>query len=311
MAQLTFKNGQIYRIEKSFLTVGTEPSHDLLVRGDAPGILFTIVRKGENAHELVPGKVAKIRLNGTPLSRGAQLANCDRIEWAREEAAVFLASESATPTASENSDAMKSLHFLQNLAGTLQATGSVQAGLHQTLDALVEMANAESGYLLSDAGPGWELLATARGAQASLGQARASRRELISNTILQEALQKRAPVYVENIIGHPWSEAASVIEARIFSAACFPLMVGERVLGAVFLLTCSPGRSVRREVLFEANLLATQAALMLASAAELRSARRENSRLRELVQDWPTQLKYDPASQSMAELDRKITKLAG
>ncbi|MGZ3700065.1 MAG: sigma-54 interaction domain-containing protein, partial [Bdellovibrionota bacterium] len=26
---------------------------------------------------------------------------------------------------------------------------------------------------------------------------------------------------------------------------------------------------------------------------------------------WPTQLKYDPASQSMAELDRKITKLAG
>ncbi|MGZ3709061.1 MAG: sigma-54 interaction domain-containing protein, partial [Bdellovibrionota bacterium] len=247
----------------------------------------------------------------TPLSRGAQLVNCDRIEWAREEAAVFLASESATPTASENSDAMKSLHFLQNLAGTLQATGSVQAGLHQTLDALVEMANAESGYLLSDAGPGWELLATARGAQASLGQARASRRELISNTILQEALQKRAPVYVENIIGHPWSEAASVIEARIFSAACFPLMVGERVLGAVFLLTCSPGRSVRREVLFEANLLATQAALMLASAAELRSARRENSRLRELVQDWPTQLKYDPASQSMAELDRKITKLAG
>ena len=137
--------------------------------------------------------------------------------------------------------------------------------LERALEGLVREANAEAGYLLSEVESGsanssWELVASSQ----SENSGRLGRKDLFSNTILQEALRKRAPVCVESIIGHPWSSAESVIDARIFSAACFPLILGDRVFGAVFLLSRTPGKSIRREVLPELGLLATHIALLMA-----------------------------------------------
>ncbi|MEK7689473.1 MAG: sigma-54-dependent Fis family transcriptional regulator, partial [Bdellovibrionota bacterium] len=180
----------------------------------------------------------------------------------------------------------------------------MESALDRTLAALVEMAGAEAGHLLAETSAlasGWELL-------ASRHEGTETRKSLFSDTILQEAIRTRAPVHISNIVGHAWSGAESVIQARIFSAACFPLIVGDRVFGAAFLMTRTPGRSIRAEVLPELHLFATQAALLLASQIELTRARRENSKLRAMVTEWPSGLIF--ASSAMSEVARKIEKLA-
>ncbi len=296
---------QRFSLRKKITTVGSEPGHD--VQAGPGGLLFTVVMSSESRFELMPAG-ARITLNGQSVRRASPLASCDRIEW-NGGAAVFVSgSLAASSGAGETSaQALRSLSVLQNLASTLQAPGSLQAGLHQALDALVEMSGAEVGYLLSDLGrDGWELVASRQDPAVSALE----RKELFSNTILQEALGKREPVYVENIIGHPWAEAASVIAARIFSAACVPLCVGERTLGAVFLFTRSPGRSIKRESLAELSLMATQAALMLGADSELRSARQENARLRTLVTELPSGIVAAGPASPMAETARKLAKLA-
>ena len=292
-------------LRKKITTVGSEPSHD--VQAGPGGLLFTILHQ-EQGFELMPAGL-RISLNGQSVRRATRLLPCDRIEW-NGGAAVFLAATlpATGPGGAEQSvHVLRSLSVLQNLASTLQAPGSLQAALHQTLDSLVEMSGAEVGYLLSDLGrDGWELVASRQDPAISA----AKRKELFSNTILQEALTRREPVYVENIIGHPWAEAASVIAARIFSAACVPLCVGERTLGAVFLFTRSPGRSIKREALPELSLMATQAALMLGTEAELKSARQENARLRTLVTEWPSAIVSGGTTGPMSEVARKLAKLA-
>jgi transcriptional regulator with GAF, ATPase, and Fis domain len=300
-------------VRKKVTTVGSDPGHD--IQAGTQGLLFTLMH-GERGHELVPAD-ARVLVNGQVVRRTTGLKPCDRIEWAGG-VGLYLAADLAPGSGATEAgvSALRSLGVLQNLAATLQSPGSLQAAFHQALDALVEMSGAEAGYLLSDLGrDGWELVASQQ--DPSVSQA-AKRKELFSNTILQEALVRREPVHVENIIGHPWAEAASVIEARIFSAACFPLCVGDRTLGAVFLLTRSPGRSIKRESLPELSLMAAQAALMLGTEAELNRARRENARLRALVADDGVVSLAGPvtgasAAESagpMPEVARKLAKLA-
>lgn len=293
MAQMILSNPETrYILKKRVSTLGTEPSHDILVSCETPGLVLSLIRH-EDFFEILPSQ--KIKLNGQNLTRTACIHSCDRVEW-NGGVAVFLDSDQL-PKSADPGPGMKSMATLQNLAATLQSSGSLQAGLHQILDALVEQAGAESGYLLSEiGGSSWEMI-------ASRNTDPTRRKDLFSNTILQEALKRSEPIYVENMIGHPWAENASVIEARIFSAACFPLRVGERTFGAVFLTTRSPGKSIRREALSELSLLATQAALMMGLQAELLSTRKENLRLKNLAGQ-------DPSLIGMPEVVRKIGKLA-
>ena len=302
------------------MTVGSEPGHDVIVSADSPGIVFSVNYSG-GVCELMPSR-AKLRVNGQAIHRTLRLNSCDRIEW-NGGVAVFSEASVPIPHSADSKQARgvelgtRALTVLHNIATGLQAPGGIQGALYQTLDSLVELAGAEIGYLLSE-GPGqsgWELVASVQRENARGGGERPSKKQLFSNTILEEALKKRDVVYVENIIGHPWAEAASIIEARIFSAACFPLCVGDRVLGAVFLMTRSAGRSIRQESLFELNLLATQAALMLASEDELNRARKENARLRDLLPELPSGMicRDDGAlagAGPMSELIKKARKLA-
>ncbi|MBI3543485.1 MAG: sigma-54-dependent Fis family transcriptional regulator [Deltaproteobacteria bacterium] len=321
MAQLIFSTGgreTKYVIQKKITTVGSDSTHDALVEMSAPGALFTLVREDQH-YDLLPGK-GKLRVNGLAVSRKTRLASCDRIEWDGGLAA-FLTTELPVSGSAGDDLTQKSWAVLQNMSATLQQPGAIQAALYQALDGLIAMSGAETGFLLSESGSGsgWELLAFREEQAGSMHPSQARKKQLFSNTILQEALARREPVYIENIIGHAWASAESVVAAKIFSAACFPLCVGGRVLGAIFLSTQSPGRSVKRAAMNEMSLVATQAALMLALQGEVKLVRRENDQLRTQVQaarggaPSGSLLVYNTepgASKDMAELDAKIAKLA-
>ncbi len=308
--QPTQPTEQAFVVSKRITTAGTRPEHDIPIQSRTQGLCFTLVQD-QGTFSLIPADF-KLSINGQTTKRTTLLKPCDRIEWS-DGVAVFIGSQFGLAGSHGSSEDLKEtiapLDVLQNLAACLQRPGFEEAALHQLLDALVRMSNSESGYLLTGRAnrEDWDLVISKEDTESI------NRRQLFSNTILQEALNKRAPVHVESIIGHPWAEAASVIEARIFSAACFPLCVSDRIFGAVFLLTRSPGRAIRRESLSELSLLASQAALLLASQTELQSARRENSRLRHRLSfegSAPGLSLVHDTSGPMTEVTRKIQKLA-
>jgi transcriptional regulator with GAF, ATPase, and Fis domain len=306
MAWFVYKNRignqpeERYRLRKALSTVGTERSHDVVVEAAVEGVQFSFQLQG-NTHEVMPVK-GRVRINGQAVSRKTAVRSCDRIEW-EGGMGIFLESDSPPETQVSPNLAHKALEVLQSLAVTLQKPGGVSLALDQILEVLVEMSGAEEGYLLSEirADGGWELLAS---------RERPDRKQLFSSTLIREALEKREMIYVENMIGHPWAENGSVIEARIFSAACIPLRVDDSVRGVLYLLSRSPGRSIQRQSLDEIRLLATQASLMLASRRELNAAQRENQELRQWVREWPSSLVFDPEKSPMREVARKIQKLA-
>lgn len=288
MAQLIVRSSKPNRPIANFVlrrrvtTVGSDPGHDVFVEGSGAGLAFTLLGEGSGT-AIVPG-TATVLLNGSALRRQVKLQSCDRLEWAGHTA-VFMDTVVSDGSSAGGSDSgVKALALLNNISVSLHgSTQGVEAGLKQALDGLIELSGAEEGYLLSDVGTQeWKLVATSHSesqdeSQRELG---VTRRELLSHTILKEVLEKRSPVCVESIIGHPYAEAASVIAARIFSVACLPLIIGDQVVGAAFLFTRSPGRSIRQQELGTLGLLATQAAMILGLSARLRRAEQENIHLK-------------------------------
>lgn len=310
MSFLKFNDQPAVRVDKVYFTVGSGCGYDASCGNDGDALAFTL-HKQAGLTWIIPGS-EKIRINGSTVSSPTRLETCDRITW-RKAAAVFLDEEMAAAGGSSTS-ALKCLEILQRLASELENEHSLQAALQQALAALVEMAGAECGYLLSEIdtqSSGWKLLASV-GSPSPENFTEPSR-ELVSNTVVNEAIRQRKAVCLESIVGHPWAANASILGSKIFSVACLPLLVAERVFGCVYLCTKSPGRSLRKDGLDALNLLATQSALLLASRAQLNQKERENAELKKRLPHAGGNIVYDRAAlrHPMREVEDRIGRLAG
>jgi transcriptional regulator with GAF, ATPase, and Fis domain len=306
-----------YQLTKPITTFGSDRAHDVLIQGAAGGLGFSIVKEG-NRFFVLPGTL-KLLLNGKSIFFKSMLQSCDQIKC-DQSVIVFVQSEFNLESGStaQRPGLIRSLETLNNIASVLQTQAAnpsdfgvqMEMAIQQALDAFVQIAGAEEGYLLTEIKnrSEWKWIAS-----SEIEENRSStqkRRELLSSTIVQQAIETQSPVYIESIIGHPLASAASVISARIFSVACIPLILADQIFGVVFLLTRSPGRIIQQDCLGDLKVLASQAALMLASSVELRRMRNENDELRSQIKAPASRLTFDPSETVMTKLDQQLTKIA-
>jgi len=306
MRYLKIKGSKPVAIEKSYFTVGLGNGYDLSLPSAESKIIFSVMNEQES-YSLIPGE-EKIYVNGKSISKSQVLEALDRIEW-KNHTAIFV---DELEGSKESSPQTNPLSILRGLASSLDSERDLGTTLRRALQAIVDFAGAEQGYLVSDMGTEseWRLLASVGNEEVNPG---AKRKELVSSTILGEAIKSRKPVYVESMIGHQWERQASIMDARIFSLACTPLLMGDRVFGALYLYTRTPGRSIRKESLDDLNVIATQVALLLSSQNELRKVKRENHRLKTSTPTIAKNLIFDRESQSspMHLIESRIGKLGG
>lgn len=305
MKYIKVKGQKAVALAKPYFTVGSGSGYDVSIPSTDNRIAFSIVQEGSD-YVLVPGD-EKIIVNSKAVSRSHRLEALDRIEW-KQNTAIFVDDiEDDTASAAKTNP----LSILRGLATSLDSESVLGTSLTQALNAIVQFAGAEQGYLVSDMGKEseWRLL-------ASVGDTEALKagkpKELISSTILSEAIQNRKPVYIESMIGHQWERQASIMDARIFSLACAPLLMGERVFGALYLYTKTPGVSIRKESLDDLNIIATQVALLLSSQSELRKVKKENLRLKSVSAPLSKFLVFNRTNTSnpMLAIESRIAKLS-
>ncbi len=308
MMYLKLSNQAPLGIDKAVFTVGWGRAFDASL-GDGPETLcFSIQKEGETYH-LIPGS-ERLRLNARIVSGVEPVQSLDRISW-REEAAVLLTDIQVGETGEKRDTSLECLRILEQLSIHLENSESLTGALRQALNAMANVAGAQGGNLVSevDPGSGWELLASF--GLSSGGTAEENpRKTLLSHTAVNEAIRSRKPVYVESIIGHDWADQASILGARIFSLACLPLVVGERVFGCVYLFTRTPGKSIHRDSLASLSILGTQVALLLATRAQLNRERQRNREFKN--KSGEKSFVYNRALENspMKALDLRISKLA-
>lgn len=261
--------------------------------------------------ELIPLFAPKVLVNGVRVNRPTPLFTCDRVEW-EDYVATYV---DTALVSDESKSSQFSLERFHALLEKLQEVDGPKEALVELLRVIVTLSGAEEGYLLTEdsASGSWSMYAVSHHPDKSEYSEKPNRKAIYSNTILQEVCRKREPVYIENMIGHPLSEAMSVMEARLFSVAALPLIVGGKLFGVVMLHTHSPGVRIQSENLKELMLLGAQVALLILNDREKNRLEEVNRGLRTLVgktQKDPSASSFISHSALMKEIIAKIEKIA-
>jgi transcriptional regulator with GAF, ATPase, and Fis domain len=132
----------------------------------------------------------------------------------------------------------------------------------------------------------------------------------VSDSIVQRVLTTRRPLVVADALHDAeWSSSASVVDLRLQSVMCAPLIARGEVFGAIYLGNDSVRNLFDERSLETLTVFSSQASLLLQNALLLRDLRRENESLREAIESR----RYGEllgAGPSMREVYRRIEKVA-
>ena len=286
------------------VTVGRDAENDVVVGDPSLPPTALHLRQDGDGWAVESHRGADLTVNGRrrPSARlaGGEILRIGATEL-RFEAAVPRA---VTAPAAPRQPALDSL---VRFSERLLAANDTTRLLDELLDALVEVTRADKGFLiLFEAGE-----RTVRAARNLARETIEATVESVSDSIIRQVIESRRPLVVEDALHDAaWSESSSVVNLKLCSVMCAPLMQKGEVFGVIYLgndRVASLFDAASLEVL---TVFASQASLLLQHALLLDALRRENVALKETV----TSRQYGDligAGPGMREVYRRIERVAG
>ena len=237
----------------------------------------------------------------------ARLADGDRIRIGVSELRFRVGDPSpAACVASTPAGRLEAMETLFRFSERLLAASDPSRLLDELLDALLEVTHAEKGFLILLEQSGMEVKAARNLARETIENA-VSR---VSDSIVQRVAATRRPVIVADALHDTqWSSSSSVVNLKLCSVMCAPLMREGEPIGVIYLGNDSVVSLFEEKDLELLTVFAAQASLLLQNAMLLHGLRAENEALRQAVK----QARFGEiigTGASMREVFRRIEKVA-
>ncbi|HMK28101.1 MAG TPA: sigma 54-interacting transcriptional regulator [Terriglobales bacterium] len=129
----------------------------------------------------------------------------------------------------------------------------------------------------------------------------------VSRTIAQQVIGQRAPVLANKVLAGEFAHARSLANAQVVSVICVPLLVGDRVMGLIYLDSSHPAAGFDEGHLELLTAVAGVSALAIESLRRIETLETENQQLRELADLEHNMIGDSPR---MQEIYRAIAKVA-
>jgi transcriptional regulator with GAF, ATPase, and Fis domain len=288
---------------KRLVSVGRDPENDVSVADPALPPTALHLRLEGDGWAVESHRGADLTVNGRQRP-AARLATGDLL---RIGATELRFDASVQPAATAPYARQPALDSLVRFSERLLAATDPARLVDELLDALVEVTGADKGFLiLFEAG------------QLSVRAARNVARETIeatvesfSDSIIRSVVESRRPIVVADALHDAqWSESSSVVNLKLCSVMCAPLMQKGEVFGVIYLGNDRVASLFDEGSLEVLTVFAAQASLLMQHALLLDALRRENVALKEAV----TTRQYGEligAGPGMREVFRRIEKVAG
>ena len=202
---------------------------------------------------------------------------------------------------------MAALESLVRFSERLLGATDVNRLLDELVDALLEVTRADKGFLIL-LGDGETSVRAARNVARETIEGAVAR---VSDSIIRRVVETRRPIVVADALNdEEWSGSSSVVNLKLCSVMCAPLMQKGDVFGVIYLGNDNVVSLFDERALEVLTVFASQASLLVSNALLLDSLRRENVALREAVasKQYGDLLGAGP---SMREVYRRIERVAG
>ncbi|HTN52096.1 MAG TPA: sigma 54-interacting transcriptional regulator [Anaeromyxobacter sp.] len=291
---------------KRITSVGQDAENDVAISDPAlPATALHIHFDGKDfnaaAHE-----GADMTVNGKRRSAW-RLGPGDRIRVASSELVFDPATRAPVTVRPQTGQRLLALETLVRFSERLLAATDLARLLDELMDALLEVTHADKGFLI--------LL---EDGEASVRAARNVGRETIegaldrvSDSIIRKVVDTRRPLVVADALhDSEWSGSSSVVNLKLCSVMCAPLMEKGDVFGVIYLGNDNVVSLFDDRALEVLTVFTAQASLLVQNAMLLDALRRENLSLKEAI----SSKQYGEligSGASMREVYRRIEKVAG
>jgi transcriptional regulator with GAF, ATPase, and Fis domain len=310
MATLTVRapNGSERQVvlTRRITSLGQAPENDIAVSDPAlPATALHLHFDGRD-HDVAVHQGLPMTVNGRKRTTW-RLAPGDRIRIGATE--LLFDPGPLLPAAGSSAPAGQRLVALDTLvrfSERLLGATDLNRLLDELLDALVEVTQADKGFLilLEDG----EL--TVRAARNVARETIDGAVNRVSDTIVKRVMETGRPLVVADALHDAeWAGSSSVVNLKLCSVMCAPLKQKGEVFGVIYLGNDNVVSLFDERALEPLTVFAAQASLLVQNALLLDSLRRENVALREAV----TTKRYGDlvgSGASMREVFRRIEKVA-
>jgi transcriptional regulator with GAF, ATPase, and Fis domain len=290
---------------KRITSVGRDAENDVAVADPAVARTALHIHFDGKSYEVAAHAASDMTVNGKRRSTW-RLAAGDRIRIGETELAFELAPRPARALPQASGQRLVALDSLVRFSERLLGAVDLARLLDELIDALLEVTHAEKGFLILLENGEMSVRAARNVARETIENAMAR----VSDSIIQRVVETRRPIVVADALHDAeWSGSSSVVNLKLCSVMCAPLMQKGDVFGVIYLGNDSVVSLFDERALEPLTVFAAQASLLVQNAMLLDSLRRENVALKEAVESK----QYGDlvgAGASMREVFRRIEKVA-
>jgi transcriptional regulator with GAF, ATPase, and Fis domain len=291
---------------KRITSIGRDAENDVAVPDPAVARTALHIHFDGKDYEVAAHAASDMTVNGKRRSTW-RLGPGDRIRIGGTELAFEPAARAAAAVPAATGQRLIALESLVRFSERLLGAVDLARLLDELIDALLEVTHAEKGFLILLEDGEMSVRAARNVARETIENAMAR----VSDSIIQRVVETRRPIVVADALHDAeWSGSSSVVNLKLCSVLCAPLMQKGEVFGVIYLGNDSVVSLFDDRALDPLTVFAAQASLLVQNAMLLDSLRRENVALKEAVESK----QYGDlvgAGASMHEVFRRIEKVAG
>jgi transcriptional regulator with GAF, ATPase, and Fis domain len=296
----------VYNLYKKITSLGSGPDNDIVLPDPLVVDGFAVHFDGQMYTVLAP-KRSEFVVNGKKRGKH-KLTHDDRLvvgscelKFAMIDEAAPLEEEAAQTIA--DLDAYTKLYeFSERLIHQRDLTELLDA----LMDAVIEITNADKGFLVLLEGDTIDVKIARNLNRENIADAVSQ----LSDSIIAKVVRSRKPVIVSDAMrDDEFGSAKSVMQLKVTSVICVPLLDRGRLLGLIYVGNDSIRALFQQDTFRILTVFSSQASLIVANALLLNDMRVDNKRLSERLEQYRFG-EIVGTSPPMQQVFRKVEKIA-
>ncbi len=312
------------RLEKSVTSLGRGLQNDVRLNDPSVKDRHAHILKDRSGFRIFATDGAKLLINGKKKSEAAlqegdevSLGQVKLLYKAVDEPVAKAVStvESSAPAPEVDSTEstitssvpLEALKLLYRFSAEINAGPNLEMLQRTLVDSVIGLAKADAGFLIVlDDNDQLRIDVARNGA----GQDLPEEEKRLSDSIVRDVLRNREPLLLSDALeDSSFSDSRSVVNYRLRSVIAVPIVLGDELLGVLYLGCDRKTSAFSSEYLNILAVFAAQAGLLVKNAMQVDSLRQDNEALKEEL-DSRTFGEIVGGSGSMQEVFKAISKLA-
>jgi transcriptional regulator with GAF, ATPase, and Fis domain len=211
----------------------------------------------------------------------SQVLRTPVVQLRREDALYWLADQAETHSPLQSARKARDLDLLLRISTTVNSIRKLEDLQRRLLELVFEVIPAERGAILLVTEEDPNTFSSVFGLDKAPGSERPVQ---VSRTVIRQVLQERAGMLSNDVLeGKDFRDSESLVASRISSVVAVPVLLFQKLLGAIYLDTCNPTTRFDRDHLQLLTGIAAIAAVALENARHMEWLVSENRRLQDEI----------------------------